>query len=190
MKWPKSTCGKKECYFGTYGTFQAFSLARARTSSYELEQAQKSFLQVYWCSNTLTWASLRSVVGLIYHVSPPDNGNATHRSRHPTPRCPSEPSPCCSRRTYQSRGRVWQHVADSEVRQESPQADQQADVLDTTTQGHGTREERSVPHPSETTPFMTSCSATRMVASTRQMKFQLAACLPPIFPYPFLSLTF
>ena len=39
---------------------------------------------------------------------------------------------------------------------------QQADVLDTATQGHGpTREERSVPHPSETTPSMTSCSTTR-----------------------------
>ena len=67
---------------------------------------------------------------------------------------------------------------------------QQADVLDTATTGPRA-EERSVPHPSETTPSMTSCSATRMmVASTRQMKFQTRDTSAPIFPYPFLSLTF
>jgi hypothetical protein len=47
MRCPKSTFSKKTRYFGTYGAFPTFWLARARTSSYELEQAQKSFLQVY-----------------------------------------------------------------------------------------------------------------------------------------------
>jgi hypothetical protein len=47
MRCWESTYGENTRYFGTYGAFQAFWLARACTSSCELGQAQKRFLQVY-----------------------------------------------------------------------------------------------------------------------------------------------
>jgi hypothetical protein len=63
---------------------------------------------------------------------------------------------------------------------------QQADVLEAT-QGHGpTREERSVPHPSETTPSMTSCSA---IGPDIDWDSLYVVDQKKIFSYPFLGIT-